>query len=63
METAIFKSNNNSVAALSEVHMAVCCVFVMCAQDYQSSTQVFLSLKGLDEAVMPVSRGSLRLCS
>lgn len=43
--------------------MAVCGVFVMSAEDCQSSTQVFLSLKGLDEAVMPVTRGSLRLCS
>lgn len=32
-------------------------------QPFYSRTQVFLSLKGLEEAEMPVRRGSLRLCS
>lgn len=37
--------------------------FVLSAEDSQSSMQAFFSLKGLDDAAMPVSRGSLRLCS
>lgn len=45
------------------VHVAVYYLMVAFAQDCQSSTQVFLSLKGFDEAEMPVSRGSLRLWS
>ena len=47
-----------------QLHSQTCFLpWRVCTQDDQSSTQVFLSLKGLDEAAMPVSRGSLRLWS
>lgn len=36
---------------------------VIAVEDTYSSAQVFFSLKGLDDAAMPMSRGSLRLCS